>query len=99
MTNTLLLGAVAALAVALVSGALVARSLTRPLREKLTALESEQKISAEQRAQVEVLNRQVSALRDQLAAIQKALDISEKTAKEQKVQIADLGKKLNVATR
>ena len=67
------------------------------LREKLTALESEQKISAEQRAQVEVLNRQVSALRDQLAAIQKALDISEKTAKEQKVQIADLGKKLNVA--
>lgn len=67
------------------------------LREKLTALESEQKVSAEQRAQIEVLNRQVSALRDQLAAIQEALDIAEKTAKEQKIQIADLGKKLNVA--
>ena len=67
------------------------------LREKLSALESGQKLTAEQRAQIEVLNRQVSALRDQLAAIQKALDISEKTAKDQKVQIADLGKKLNLA--
>ena len=67
------------------------------LREKLSALESEQKVTAEQRAQIEVLNQQVAALRDQLSSIQKALDISEKTAEEQKVQIADLGKKLNVA--
>jgi len=67
------------------------------LREKLSALESEQKVTAEQRAEIEVLNQQVAALRDQLSAIQKALDISEKTAEQQKVQIADLGKKLNVA--
>jgi len=67
------------------------------LRDKLSALESEQKVTAEQRAQIEVLNQQIKALRDQLSAIQKALDISEQTAKEQKVQIADLGKKLNLA--
>ena len=67
------------------------------LRDKLSALESEQKLTAEQRAQIEVLNQQIKALRDQLAAIQKALDISEASAKEQKVQIADLGKKLNLA--
>lgn len=67
------------------------------LRDKLSALESQQKVTAEQRAQIEVLNQQIKALRDQLAAIQKALDISEAAAKEQKVQIADLGKKLNLA--
>ncbi|MFZ0694326.1 MAG: peptidoglycan -binding protein [Alphaproteobacteria bacterium] len=67
------------------------------LRDKLSALESEQKVTAEQRAQIEVLNQQIKALRDQLSAIQKALDISEASAKEQKVQIADLGKKLNLA--
>ena len=67
------------------------------LRDKLTALESEQKLTAEQRAQIEVLNQQIAALRDQLGAIQKALDISEKTVKDQKVQISDLGKRLNLA--
>ncbi len=67
------------------------------LRDKLSALESAQKVTAEQRAQIEVLNQQIKALRDQLSAIQKALEISEASAKEQKVQIADLGKKLNLA--
>lgn len=67
------------------------------LRDRLSELESSQKLTAEQRAQIDVLNQQISALRDQLAAIQKALDISEKTAADQKVQIADLGKRLNVA--
>ena len=67
------------------------------LRDKLTALESEQKLTAQQRAQIEVLNQQIAALRDQLGAIQKALDISEKTVKDQKVQISDLGKRLNLA--
>ncbi len=67
------------------------------LRDKLSALESAEKLTAEQRAQLEVLNQQVAALRSQLAAIQKALDISEAAAKDQKVQIADLGKRLNLA--
>ena len=67
------------------------------LRNKLSELESSQKLTAEQRAQIDVLNQQIAALRSQLAAIQKALDISEKTAADQKVQISDLGKRLNVA--
>ena len=50
-----------------------------------------------QRMQVELLNQQVLALRQQLAQLATALDASEAKAKEQGVQIADLGKRLNVA--
>jgi chemotaxis protein MotB len=47
--------------------------------------------------QAALLNRQIAALRDQLAALSAALDVSEQKAKDQDVQIADLGKRLNVA--
>ena len=67
------------------------------LKSSDTALSQEQKLTAEQRAQIEVLNQQIAALRDQLASIQKALDISEEKVKAQNVQISDLGKRLNVA--
>ena len=48
-------------------------------------------------AQVEVLNQQIAALRRQLAAIETALDASEKKDKEAQNQIADLGQRLNLA--
>ena len=48
-------------------------------------------------AQVEILNQQIAALRRQLAAIETALDASEKKDKEAQSKIADLGQRLNLA--
>jgi len=62
-----------------------------------TKLEGEKRISANALAQVEVLNQQIAALRRQLAAIETALDASEKKDKEAQSRIADLGQRLNVA--
>jgi chemotaxis protein MotB len=61
------------------------------------ALSAEQQKSAAARAQVEQLTAAVTALREQLARIAAALDISEGKVKEQQTQIADLGKRLNLA--
>ncbi len=61
------------------------------------ALEAETKLSTEAQQQVELLNRQILALREQLAAIQQALEASEAANKNKEVQIADLGKRLNMA--
>ena len=62
--------------------------------EELTA---EQAVSAEAREQVRILNLQIAALRQQLARIEAALEISEKKAEEQNVQIVNLSKRLNAA--
>jgi len=61
------------------------------------ALSAEQQVSAAARAQVEALTASVAALREQLAKIAAALDISEAKVKDQQTQIADLGKRLNLA--
>jgi chemotaxis protein MotB len=61
------------------------------------ALEGEKKISSRALAQVEILNQQIAALRRQLAAIEVALDASEKKDKESQNRIADLGQRLNLA--
>src|SRR3954451_15396214 len=61
------------------------------------ALDSEKQLTARALAQVEVLNQQISALRRQLAALEDALDASEKKDKESQSRIADLGQRLNVA--
>ena len=49
------------------------------------------------RAEVEMLNDQLAELRRQLARIEEALQTSESKVKLQNVQIADLGKRLNLA--
>jgi chemotaxis protein MotB len=46
---------------------------------------------------IDQLNLQILALRQQLAQIAAALDVSEAKAKEQQVQIANLGQRLNAA--
>jgi chemotaxis protein MotB len=61
------------------------------------ALDSEKQVSARALAQIEVLTQQISALRRQLAALEEALDVSEKRDKESQGRIADLGQRLNVA--
>ena len=66
-------------------------------RKSEQAFTAEREISAEALAQVDLLNRQIAALRLQLARIAEALEASEAEAKEQQIQIADLGKRLNVA--
>src|SRR6267142_1615493 len=60
------------------------------------ALESEKQVSGRALAQIEVLTQQISALRRQLAALEEALDVSEKRDKESQGRIADLGQRLNV---
>jgi chemotaxis protein MotB len=62
-----------------------------------TELEGEKKISARALAQVEILNQQIAAFRRQLAALESALDVSEKKDKEAQSQIANLGQRLNLA--
>jgi chemotaxis protein MotB len=61
------------------------------------ALNSEKNVSARALAQIEVLNQAIAALRNQLAALEAALDTSEKKDRESQTRIADLGQRLNVA--
>ena len=57
----------------------------------------ERKISESARLQLQLLNRQLLALRSQLAALNEALEASEAKAQAQDIQIADLGQRLNAA--
>jgi chemotaxis protein MotB len=61
------------------------------------ALDSEKQISSRAQAMIEVLNQQISALRRQLAALEAALDASERRDKDSQTRIAELGQRLNVA--
>jgi len=61
------------------------------------ALLAEKDLSESARAEVALLNRQMATLREQLARIEHALEASEKLTEEQKVQIVNLGKRLNAA--
>ena len=79
-------------------------SLTQQLAAANQALVAarEQGVQSEQRATaaqttVDQLNQNIAALRDQLAQIAAALDLSEAKNKDQEAQIADLGQRLNVA--
>lgn len=62
-----------------------------------SALEEEQELSTEAKARVSLLNQQISLLREQLAALQAALDQAESRDEEQQVVISDLGRRLNQA--
>jgi len=61
------------------------------------ALVEERELSQSTRAQIALLNQQMAALRGQLAKVSEALEASELSAKEQKVEIVSLGKRLNAA--
>ncbi len=54
-------------------------------------------LTVRQSDEIGVLNRQILALRAQLARIEEALDTSEAESKKQNVVIADLGRRLNLA--
>ncbi|MCB1860003.1 MAG: peptidoglycan -binding protein [Gammaproteobacteria bacterium] len=61
-----------------------------------TALEEERQLTASASAQIDLLNRQISALRDQLTVIGRALKLAEDKNRGQEAEIADLGKRLNL---
>ncbi len=74
-------------------------SAPRPDRagELSKALDAEKQLSGRAMAQVEILNQQIAALRRQLAAIEEALELSERKDRESQGQIAKLGERLNLA--
>ena len=67
------------------------------INELMASLTGEQGETGKARQQVDVLNQQIAALREQLAKIGAVLDESEKKSEEQKIQIAELGSRLNQA--
>jgi len=67
------------------------------LDEASRALAAEKQVSSKALSEIEVLNQQIGALRRQLAALEDALDASEKKDRESQTRIADLGSRLNVA--
>ena len=84
------------------------KALREELEEKVTQLLSkvsnkdeqlitEKKLSQTARAQIALLNKQVAALRKQILQIANTLEASEKIAKQRRVKIANLGKRLNAA--
>jgi len=79
----------------------VLKSLRDELLAKLDTADEERqqqaKLSDEAQAQVMILNQQVAALRQQLADLSATLDLIEAENKEKDVQIANLGRRLNVA--
>jgi chemotaxis protein MotB len=60
-------------------------------------LEAQSDLSTEAQAQVALLNQQLAALRTQIGALEVALEASESRDTESRTQIADLGKRLNLA--
>ncbi|MEM0900482.1 MAG: peptidoglycan -binding protein [Pseudomonadota bacterium] len=61
------------------------------------SLDEEREMSARAMSQVELLNQQIAALRRQIGALEGALEVSEQRDRESRTQIADLGRRLNVA--
>jgi chemotaxis protein MotB len=67
------------------------------LADTQNKLVAAQKLSAQDEAQIMLLNQQLAALRAQLAALQQALDAAQAADAKDQVQIVDLGKQLNEA--
>jgi chemotaxis protein MotB len=74
-----------------------AASAQGKVTELSSQLDAEKRLTARTLAQVEVLSQQIAALRRQLAALEDALDVSEKKDKESQTRITDLGQRLNLA--
>ncbi len=60
-------------------------------------IDEQKKLSAEAQAKVDILNQQLLALRRQIAALNEALEASEKKDRDAQTTIKDLGSRLNAA--
>ena len=67
------------------------------LEENQDKLAVQTELSAKSAAQVELLNRQVAALRQQLSELAASLDLAKAQSKAKDVRIDELGKELNLA--
>ncbi|MGA8278368.1 MAG: peptidoglycan -binding protein [Rhodanobacteraceae bacterium] len=72
-------------------------SLSSQLDQSRQDLVKQTDLNAAATAQVELLNRQFAALRQQLADLSNALDIAKHDVSARDIRIAELGKQLNVA--
>jgi chemotaxis protein MotB len=72
-------------------------NMSSKLGSKDATIARERNIAESASAQVALANRQMAALREQLARISEALDVAERKANEQGVQISSMGKRLNSA--
>ena len=66
-------------------------------QESKSALVQERELTGKQRDTLDLLNQQIAAIRNQLAALNEALETAERKDEENQVKISDLGKRLNVA--
>ena len=62
-----------------------------------SALIEERRVSESARAQIALLNQQTAALREQIRQLAATLETAEEKAREQEVQIVNLGQRLNAA--
>ena len=62
-----------------------------------SALIEERQVSESARAQIALLNQQTAALREQIRQLAATLETAEEKAREQEVQIVNLGQRLNAA--
>lgn len=81
----------------LAGGAGAAAVANAQVSELTDNLDQEKLVSQRALSQVELLNQQISALRNQIAALESALDVSEQRDADSNAKIADLGRRLNVA--
>lgn len=71
--------------------------LEKKLAEQGGALASERQLSADAKLRADLLTRQLAALQEQMNRLNAALEASEAKQKESQAQIADLGRRLNLA--
>ncbi len=81
----------------LAAGSGVGEAARQQIGTLTEALDEERMVSERALSQVELLNQQIAALRSQIAALEGALDVSEQRDAEARAEIADLGRRLNVA--
>lgn len=72
------------------------QALTALTQDQEQAIKEERRLSADARAEVTLLNRQVENLRNQLEEIGRALKVAEAEKSAQKAELEELGKRLNI---
>lgn len=71
-------------------------ALSALIGEQQQALDNQRSLTADARAEVALLTRKINQLREQLTEISEALRLSEIDRQQQKEEIGDLGRRLNI---
>jgi chemotaxis protein MotB len=71
-------------------------ALSALIGEQQQALDNQKSLTADARAEVALLTQKISQLREQLGEISEALRLSENDRQQQKEEISDLGRRLNI---